>query len=71
LLAVAKERVDAARATLIDLSGDRDCEGFGVRVTQAERKGNINYKSVPSLDGVDLEEYRGKSSSYFRVAATK
>jgi|TARA_R110002096_G_scaffold26049_1_gene80817 putative phage-type endonuclease len=71
LLAEAKQRVDAARATLIDLSGDRDCEGFGVRVTQAERKGNINYKSVPSLDGVDLEEYRGKSSSYFRVAATK
>ena len=71
LLAEAKERVDEARRSLIDLSGDRDCEGGGVRVTQAERKGNINYKKVPSLDGVDLEQYRGKSSSYFRVAATK
>ena len=71
LLAEAKERVDEARGRLIDLSGDRDCEGGGVRVTQAERKGNINYKKVPSLDGVDLEQYRGKSSSYFRVAATK
>lgn len=71
VLAEAKERVDAARATLIDLSGDRDCEGFGVRVTQAERKGNINYKKVPSLEGIDLEKYRGKGSSYYRVAATK
>jgi hypothetical protein len=71
LLAEAKERVDEARGRLIDLSGDRDCEGGGVRVTQAERKGNINYKKVPSLEGVDLELYRSKSSSYFRVAATK
>jgi putative phage-type endonuclease len=71
LLAEAKERVDEARGRLIDLSGDRDCEGGGVRVTQAERKGNINYKKVPSLEGVDLELYRSKGSSYFRVAATK
>ena len=71
LLTEAKDRLELARGRLIDLSGDRDCEGGGVRVTQAERKGNINYKKVPSLEGVDLELYRSKGSSYFRVAATK
>jgi len=70
-LTEAKERVDAARSTLIEISGERDCEGFGVRVTSAVRKGNINYKKIPALEGINLEQYRGKGSSYNRVAAIK
>lgn len=41
------------------------CDNF--RVNLIERKGNVNYKSIPQLKDVDLEKYRGKSSKYQQI----
>lgn len=39
----------------------------GVRLTKTQRKGNIQYKNVKELEGVDLETYRGKPSEVFSI----
>ncbi len=43
----------------------------GMKLQRVSRKGNINYKDVPELGGVDLEQYRGKDSSYILFSDTK
>lgn len=34
------------------------------KINLIHRKGSVNYAKVPELKGVDLEQYRGKGSSY-------
>lgn len=41
------------------------------RVNVIHRKGNIDYKKVPELAGVDLEQYRGKAASYCTITETE
>ncbi len=39
----------------------------GVNITLVNKIGNINYKAIPELQGIDLEQYRGKSSSHYKM----
>lgn len=56
-----------AREALIALAAGERIICNNVMVYSATRKGNVNYKSIPELKGVDLEKYRGKSSSVTTV----
>lgn len=38
------------------------------KITKVVRQGSVNYKSIPELKSIDLEKFRGKSSSYFTIA---
>ena len=40
-----------------------------LKIAQISKVGNVNYKSIPELKGVDLEKYRGKGSVYWKVTA--
>ena len=42
--------------------------GFGVSVTRYWKAGNIDYKKVPELKEVDLEDYRGPGRFEVRVS---
>ena len=35
--------------------------------TKIERIGNVNYKNIPELNGVDLDKYRGKPSIHTKI----
>lgn len=39
----------------------------GLSILEIERAGNIDYGKIPELQGVDLEQYRKKSSKYFKI----
>jgi len=65
-LAVSQNVEKEARAVLLKLV-DKNCSGAGVKVTQYTRQGNVNYKSVPELKGIDLDDYRGKSTTQYRI----
>ncbi len=67
----AKADSDAARERLIQLCAEQDGEGFGVRVVKGHRKGSVNYKKIPELEGVDLETFRGKDTEFYRVSAVQ
>lgn len=44
-----------------------DLEGFGVKVSKVVKKGNVDYKSIPALKGLDLEEYHKPPSEYWMI----
>jgi predicted phage-related endonuclease len=41
------------------------CGGIAIQVIT--RKGNVNYKAIPELKTIDLEQYRGKATTYVDV----
>jgi putative phage-type endonuclease len=63
-----EERKEQLKKQLIELSSGFNSEGFGVKVTKRQRAGNIDYKSIPELNGLDLEKYRKHDISYFEVS---
>lgn len=38
-----------------------------IKLMEISRVGNVDYKKVPELQGVDLDKYRGKGSLYWRI----
>lgn len=65
----AKKCEEEAREDLKRLSDDKSSEGFGVRVRKIITPGNIDYSSIPALEGMDLEKYR--KPSYVKWSITK
>ncbi|MFP5486573.1 MAG: YqaJ viral recombinase family protein [Gammaproteobacteria bacterium] len=61
------DRLEAARQTLIALAQHPKEHGAGVSVTRYWKQGNVDYKKVPQLQGVDLSLYRGKARQEVRV----
>ena len=61
------ERLEAARQALVALAQHPKEQGAGVSVTRFWRQGNVDYKKVPQLQGLDLSPYRGKSREEVRV----
>lgn len=52
---------------LINMCGDHNCIGGGVRVIKTKRKGVVDYGSIPELESVNLEQYRKKGSEYWTI----
>ena len=67
----ASDRLDAAKAVLIALCKHPKEQGAGVSVTRYWKNGNVEYKKVPELQGIDLDKYRGKSREEVRVTVEK
>jgi len=57
-LAILEKEEAQLKEHLIQLSGGKSCYGKGVYLTKVPRIGAIDYKSIPELEGVDLEKYR-------------
>jgi hypothetical protein len=62
----AAAALETARAELLALVTE-STEGCGVKINRAERKGAVDYGKIPELKGVDLEQYRKKSSIVWSV----
>lgn len=62
------ERLEAARLALVALAQHPREQGAGVTVTRFWKAGNVEYKKVPALQGVDLAAYRGKAREEVRVS---
>lgn len=69
LLKALEEEDKADRVILVQLAGDASAIGHGVRVSKIVRKGNVDYKAIPELIGVDLESYRKKAIESWRLEA--
>ena len=67
---VAAEALERARESLVGLAGHPREEGAGVAVTRFWKAGNVDYKRVVELRGVDLEVYRGKGREEVRVTSS-
>ncbi len=65
--ATRQAKADESKAKLVALTAHSRESGFGVSVTKFWKQGNVDYKKVPALVGVDLELYRGKMREEVRV----
>ena len=54
-----KATEDSLRKELIELSQGQSYIGGGVQLRCGTSKGRVNYKDIPQLSGVNLEDYRG------------
>lgn len=66
-----KEAEEEMRKKLLILSGDKSCSGGGIRVTKSIRKGNVDYKEIPELQGLSLDKYRKPPSDVWRITESK
>ncbi len=55
------------KSRLIELADGQPTRGAGRTVYPVTRKGNVQYKKIPELKGVDLDQYRSKPSTYWSV----
>lgn len=66
----AKALEEQARDVLLNIieeCGERESDIDGAKLSRVERKGSIDYKAVPQLEGVDLEQYRKASSQHWSL----
>lgn len=66
----ATERLEAARQALLSLVKHPKESGAGVSVTRYWRQGNVDYKLIPALKGLDLTVWRGKAREEVRVTVS-
>lgn len=64
----AKNRERTLRESLIHLAQDNNCQGAGVKVQKVVRKGTVDYKAIPELDGLNLDKYRKDSVVSWRLS---
>ncbi|MBU0593847.1 MAG: YqaJ viral recombinase family protein [Gammaproteobacteria bacterium] len=67
----ATATLETARERLVALASHPSESGAGVTVTRFWKQGNVDYKRVPELKGVDLDQYRGKGREEVRVTIVK
>jgi putative phage-type endonuclease len=60
-------KLDEAKSQLLGLVSHAKEQGGGLSVTRLWRRGNIDYKRVPALAGIDLETYRSVPRQETRV----
>lgn len=65
------KRQDELRSILIGRANNQNAQGGGVKLTQVLRKGQVDYKSIPELIGVDLERYRKDRVESWRISYNK
>lgn len=53
---------------LIKISEEKNCKGYGIKLSKITKKGNILYNEIPELQDVDLEKYRKQPIEYWKVS---
>lgn len=66
-----KEQYDRLKAEAWDMAGHRNAKGSRVTITAYEKKGPVNYKAIPELNGVDLDAYRKAPTRQYRITITE
>jgi putative phage-type endonuclease len=63
--------LEAARKALVGLLRHPRESGEGVNVVKLWKAGNVDYKQIPELRGVNVDRYRGKGREEVRVTVVK
>lgn len=62
-----EEQQASLKKDLLDMAeGDR-VKGSGLTLVKSIRQGNVDYKKIPELKGLDLDQYRGKSTEVWTL----
>lgn len=67
----ASAQLEEAKARIVGLASHTSEKGAGLQVTRYWKAGNVDYKRVPQLAGVDVEKYRGAPREEVRITMLK
>jgi len=70
-LKALENKKDYIRKKLIELCGDENCSGNGIKVSKSTVKGRVDYESISELKGVDLDKYRKSESLVWKITVEK
>lgn len=62
-----ENRKEQVRKRLIEIAQNKNARGNYIKLSKVMRKGNVDYKSVPALTGIDLEKYRKGTIETYRI----
>jgi putative phage-type endonuclease len=62
-----EERKEGYRKGLLELCGDSNCLGEGIRAMKTVIRGRVAYDEIPEIQGVDLDKYRKASTTIWKV----
>lgn len=65
----ASEQMESARNSIVALAQHPKTAGAGVTVTRYWKQGSVDYKRIPELKGVDLDQWRGRAREEVRVTS--
>lgn len=65
---ILEEEESKVRSKIISLCDEKNCQGNGVTVSKAIRKGSIDYETILSQVDIDAEKYRKPNSTYWRIS---
>lgn len=68
MLKAAEEEEAEMRRALISMADGCNSRGNGVRLLRGMRRGNVDYRSIPEIQGLSLETYRKPPSEFWRVS---
>lgn len=55
------------RQSLIAMAGGANATGCGIKLTKIVKKGSIDYKAIPELKEIDIEQYRKSPVESWRI----
>jgi len=62
-----EDKKEKVRKRLLEISGNSNSMGAGIRLSKFMRKGNVDYKAIPNLKDIDLEKYRKGTIEAYRI----
>jgi putative phage-type endonuclease len=62
-----EEIKETYRKELFKLCADQNCLGSGIKVMKMNVKGRVDYEQVPELKGLDLDQYRKKATTCWKI----
>lgn len=65
-----KAKEEELRETIICMSGKSNAKGAGIKLSRVLRKGNVDYKIIPQLQGINLDQYRKSPIEMWRITPT-
>lgn len=60
--------LDSLKQALTLRHQEQSLEPYGLLVERVKRKGSINWKSIPEIQGLDLEKYRDDEIEYWKIS---
>ena len=63
-----KENKENYKSQAIAMAGNRSTIGSGYKLSKSIRQGNVDYKAVPELKGINLDQYRKGPVESWRIS---
>lgn len=63
-----EERKKEIKAKMVQITGGKAAQGYGLKLQQVTQKGSVDYSLIPELSGVNLEKYRKQPTTFWRVS---